>query len=433
MNPNLNANINPIAANGLFLEIADRIGRNLCRDAVWDGSRCTWLGWSMEPVNQVWLPAFRSFAGDLYSGTAGIALFLAELHQFSADKQQRRVIDGAVNQALSLADNLQGAMRYGFYSGASGLAWVLVRIGSLLQNDALVARGLDEMASLLTLAPDAHFFDVIGGSAGAIPAMLSLGLTHARPDFIEMAQRHGDFLLAHAEKSDAGWSWDTMQVPGQKHLTGHSHGVAGIVTALLELHAVTGAARFLEGANHGLRYERSLFCAQHSNWPDLRLMDANQTAAAPVYNMAWCHGAPGIGLSRLRNAVLLEGDATVLQELDAAIHSTASSLMMPWTPGMGNYSLCHGSAGNAELMIMAGQYLNRPDLTAVAHKVGQEGWQHYGQTEAPWPCGVAGSGETPNLMLGTAGIGHFYLRLHDPLKVPSILIVTPPKKTPLAS
>jgi lantibiotic modifying enzyme len=34
-----------------------------------------------------------------------------------------------------------------------------------------------------------------------------------------------------------------------------------------------------------------------------------------------------------------------------------------------------------------------------------------------------GGGETPNLMLGLAGIGYFYLRLYDPVKYPSVLII----------
>jgi hypothetical protein len=39
---------------------------------------------------------------------------------------------------------------------------------------------------------------------------------------------------------------------------------------------------------------------------------------------------------------------------------------------------------------------------------------------APWPCGT--SGDTPNLMLGLAGIGYFYLRLAIPA-IPSILLL----------
>jgi hypothetical protein len=40
----------------------------------------------------------------------------------------------------------------------------------------------------------------------------------------------------------------------------------------------------------------------------------------------------------------------------------------------------------------------------------------------PWPCGVMDAGETPNLLLGLAGIGHFFLRLYDSAQVPTVLL-----------
>lgn len=408
-----------------FLETADRIGRKLCREAVWDGKRCTWLGWSTEAINRAWVPAYRASASELYSGTSGIALFLAELHQFTNDPEQRRILDGAVNQTLSLSGALQGSRRIGFYSGISGIAYALARIGSLLGHEKLIARSLTEMATLREVAPDIDLIDVIGGSAGAIPALIALGQRFGRADFIETAASHGDHLLKTAMKGDGGWSWDTMQIAGQKNLTGHSHGVAGVVTALLELHRATGETRYKDGAQHGLRYERGLFNPAYSNWPDLRVMNPNAAEQPPVYNMAWCHGAPGIGLSRLRNYQLIEGDAEILSEINAAIQTTAAALSPPWRPGMGNYSLCHGAAGNAELLLTAARQLNRPDLRQIAEKVGWEGYQCYAQPEIPWPCGVSGAGETPNLMLGTAGIGHYYLRLHNAAAVPSALIIAP--------
>jgi lantibiotic modifying enzyme len=38
---------------------------------------------------------------------------------------------------------------------------------------------------------------------------------------------------------------------------------------------------------------------------------------------------------------------------------------------------------------------------------------------------VPGAGETPNLMLGLAGIGYFYLRLADSSKHRSVLMILP--------
>ncbi|HYP18471.1 MAG TPA: lanthionine synthetase LanC family protein, partial [Chloroflexia bacterium] len=64
------------------------------------------------------------------------------------------------------------------------------------------------------------------------------------------------------------------------------------------------------------------------------------------------------------------------------------------------------------------------------------GMVQYGQQRMPWPCGVMGGGENPSLMLGLAGIGYFYLRLYDPDKVPSVLMLQPDlgkSSTPSAS
>jgi lantibiotic modifying enzyme len=92
--------------------------------------------------------------------------------------------------------------------------------------------------------------------------------------------------------------------------------------------------------------------------------------------------------------------------------------------GQANFSLCHGLGGNAELLIYGAEVLKRKDWAAAAQHLGLQGVQMYEKNRMPWPCGVLGGGETPNLLLGLAGIGHFYLRLHDPTAYPSVLIVT---------
>ena len=44
---------------------------------------------------------------------------------------------------------------------------------------------------------------------------------------------------------------------------------------------------------------------------------------------------------------------------------------------------------------------------------------------APLVSGVPSGGNNPSLMVGSAGVGHFLLRLHDARRVPSVLIVDP--------
>jgi hypothetical protein len=57
---------------------------------------------------------------------------------------------------------------------------------------------------------------------------------------------------------------------------------------------------------------------------------------------------------------------------------------------------------------------------AMALSVARMGIERYAGNSS-WPCGTH-VGETPNLMLGLAGIGHYYLRLYQPA-IPSVLIL----------
>ena len=66
-----------------------------------------------------------------------------------------------------------------------------------------------------------------------------------------------------------------------------------------------------------------------------------------------------------------------------------------------------------------------PNLRQAAEQAGYSAIEQFEGQRLPWPCGLPGAGETKNLMLGTAGIGYFYLRLADP-KLPTVLMIGPP-------
>ncbi len=267
---------------------------------------------------------------------------------------------------------------------------------------------------------------MIAGSAGAIPALLTIYQKHKNDWLVDLAVRHGEHLLNTARKREQGWSWNTLGMPGEWDLTGFSHGTAGISWALLELFQCTGQERFLDAARQGFGYEQSLFSTEQENWPDFRnrYESAVPETGNPSYTVTWCHGAPGIGLSRLR-AYKLSGEEARRREAEAALRTTVKMLNQSVYSGQGNYSLCHGVAGNTELIIYADQVLGNPDYKVFANQIGLQGIEQYQKNYIPWPCGVNGGGETPNLMLGLAGIGYFYLRLDDPIRNPSILIIVP--------
>jgi len=404
-----------------FLETANYLGARICRDALWAGNNCNWLGPSMEYVGGNWTVVHRAYGPDLYAGTSGIALFLANLYLQTNDKVYRLTAEGALRHSLSRLEDIHPAIRCGFYAGCVGIAFALVEVAEVLGHEGYTIRGLQLLQSLTTDQVDQQGIDVISGSAGAIPALLDVHRKHPSEFLLDLAINHGDHLVATARKHEFGWSWNTMEAP--RDLTGFSHGTAGIAWALLELHAMTGEQRFRDAAEEAFRYERHWYNAREENWPDFRTLTPGAEASAACA-VAWCHGAPGIGLSRLR-AFELTRQEVYSVEANAALRTTTRMLSLSAQSGQDNLSLCHGFNGNAELLIYAGELLKDPSQLELVTRMAQSSSERYQKTNLPWPCGVPGGGETPNLMLGLAGIGYFYLRLFDSKRHRLLLIIVP--------
>jgi lantibiotic biosynthesis protein len=403
-----------------FADIASAIARRICRDAIWAGDACNWIGPFAESWN-TWEILQRSFGPDLYSGTSGIALFLASVAQIDSERLIRKTALGAATHSFKHALDFPRAAQIGVYSGTLGIAWSLLRIGEALGASEWHDRGMELLAKI-DLEADGAALDVMSGYAGAIPLLLELSRQFERPAWAEMASRWGDRLELAATKAPEGWSWRTIDLPantGGRNLTGFSHGTAGIGWAFAQLFQATGEFRFQRAAQQAFQYERSFYSAEVENWPDFReyLRPPGSPAA---YGIAWCHGAPGIALSRLR-AWRLSGHTQAREETEIAIRTTQRALASPNAPN-GGFSLCHGCAGNADVLLEASRDLEAPHLRDAAENIGRMGMERFETQRWPWPCGVPGAGETCNLMLGTAGIGYFYLRLADP-RVPTVLMI----------
>ena len=384
--------------SGPWLEVADRIGARLCRDAVWSGARCNWLGWAVEQRRQFNLPVYRAQGPSLHDGVAGIALFLAELLRFTGDPLQRATALGALEQVAHATADPDFRQAPGFHRGHAGIASAFIRAGEAIGDERWVARGYGLLAGLRGTAPDPTRPDVASGSAGTILGLLEAAAALARDDLAAAARTHGEALMRTATRDEAGWRWSAAPRPG------YAHGGGGIAAALLALGRATAEERYHDAAQQALRLDR----------------------APPAETTSWSDGPCAIGFARLHLHGQLEGEAAaeVERELDAALADTEQALTRPFAPGQG-FCLELGAAGLAELLLDAAARLRRPELRQVAEAVGQTGITHFHATDIPWPGGVPVRGETPNLMLGLAGIGHFYLRLHaTPEAVPSV----PPRR-----
>ena len=404
------------------LELALR----LARDAFWHEDRCTWLAPELGAPNAS-QQSSATLNATLYRGNSGLALFLSESHHRSDEALLRRTALGAMWQALRQGRSECTASELGLYSGSLGIALCAARVGSRLGDNKLVAAAASLVREVHRRDPGREF-DVVGGTSGGILALLAIGELTEDPFCFDFAAELGRTLQSNAESSDAGVSWRSPRETSSRNLTGYSHGTAGAAHALLELFAVTGEQSFVETALRAFDYERHWFDSTVSNWPDFRRREGDplarsSTSVANRFVTTWCHGAPGIALSRLRAFELLQ-DETLKDEAVLALETTRSSLRRWLTDDSSNLCLCHGLLGNAEVLREGAEVLSDDGTTDrdLIHDVAGVSASRISTDRRPLDEQIAERGM--GFMAGLAGIGYSFLRFTD-TEMPSLLAVRP--------
>jgi hypothetical protein len=400
------------------LDVAVEIALSLVREVIWDNGRCTWLGARMLAPG---VTSFGTLSADVYQGTAGLGIFLANLWKVARVAEARQVAIGAVRQALAGLDALRETNAVGLYTGALGVCCAAVRAALALGEPGLIKDATLQLRLCRTRASESakEEWDLLTGQAGAILGLLWLRHALGDDSLLEWAITLGEALIAAGKRDHAGrLCWRGPPGRGMRALTGYSHGAAGAGIALLELGAAVREGAFEEAGLAAFAYERRWYDAERANWLDLRRNPGELRQMRRLFSTAWCHGAPGIAISRLR-AIELAPSPQIATELQAALETTrqatAEMLDVPGT----NFCLCHGLTGNAEVLSLCVDGV----VPSLVWRIAAHGRQTYGAGRTPWPCGPY-LGAPPGLMLGRAGIGQFYLRLFDS-SISSVLLPYP--------
>lgn len=410
-----------------FLASAAALAHEVADSAIWFEGRCTWMG--SEPGDDSRpLGGQRTYAAlgaDLYNGTSGVALFLADAAVRLDDDRLRATALGAIRHALDHADRIAPKVRDGLYAGQIGIAYAAARVARSIASEVPQEGACEVLRAWRRSLGRASNMDVFDGRAGAVTGLVALSELIDEPWFVPMATELAEDLIASASRSPAGWSWADAADSANHHLCGFSHGTAGIGHALFELFGATRDSRFREAGEQAFGYEQSWFERRAATWPDLRgvARKAGWDAPAPAMG-SWCHGAPGIALSRLRAEQLVSPVADRM-DADAALAVTrrlAGCLLSRFPE---DFSLCHGAAGIGDVLLYAADTGRGGirEIERLAADIGLLGMQRRQATGDGFPSGLP-DGQTPGLFLGLAGIGLFYLRLAD-RGVTSPLIIHP--------
>jgi type 2 lantibiotic biosynthesis protein LanM len=395
-----------------LIEEARRVGNRLEELALQEEDHATWIGFAY--VNKVWSldPLFE----DLYGGSSGIILALAYLGSFGFGKftdLARR----ALNTLRARLENSSEHIRsIGAFDGWGGIIYTLSHLAALWQDAELISYASHMVDRLPELLAKDKSLDIIGGCAGCIGALLSLDRVSASDKALAIAAQCADLLVSKAQPMEHGAAWFNS-IETVKPITGFAHGAAGIAWALLEMAARTGNQKYKDAAIHAIEYEHARYSFAAGNWTDAATEEAVDPKNEVGPSMAWCHGAPGIGLARLAALKHIDNPIT-RQDLQRAIQATLN-----YGPGA-NHCLCHGDLGNLDFLFQASQARSTPEL---ALKVDE--WTNQilaSMNKYGWLCGVPLAVESPALMNGLAGICLGLLRMAEPDRVPSVLTLSPP-------
>jgi len=327
-----------------ILQEAMRIGDELIAQAERTDGCLTWR--SLDPSGD----GNRRMAAELYSGVAGIVLFFVELFKQAGDEKYLRAARQGRQWLMTYCEGRR-SHELGFFWGRSGVVYACCSSPSRFFGESggvPVTGGSPELVDRICGRLDAfpgpipNRNDLISGAAGSLLGLLLMLEATQDRRLLQQMQTLVLFLIAQARFGPQGLYWD-RSVHNIHGLCGLAHGASGIGAVFLELGSYLGNKAFFWLAEQAFSYEAGYFDEKTGNWPDFRkgffteesMQEAQQRLrrgdldwfrTAGSMN-AWCNGAAGIGLTRLRAFELL-GTPRYRDEARAAIEKTVETELL---------------------------------------------------------------------------------------------------------
>lgn len=208
--------------------------------------------------------------------------------------------------------------------------------------------------------------------------------------------------------NDILYHWDGYVADRKKALIGYAHGIAALVDHLAHCLSSNELKIDKELARNLLakvwEYDRSCKVCEGGLWSDNR-----QSELKPV-NRSWCHGLPGIGMSRLALLQVEDYKDAAMEDLYLILNTISQEN----TTG-GSHHLCCGECGEIDFLIEASKVPSLHSVSerlldartrALVHQIGN-GESFLGS------AGEVKSFMAPDLFQGASGIGYTLLRLSN--------------------
>ena len=396
-----------------IIDLAKKIGKFIIEKSITgetkEGIDRTWIStvllgkdecsWSLEPAGN-----------NLYDGNTGIALFLAYLGEVTKEDIFTNTAIQAMESVASEVEklNTKYPLLIGPYNGISGYFYGLFQMYNITGEKRFLSIIKDKIDIFYSLIDKDRNIDVISGASGTLGVFLNMYNNcdddELKKHFLKIAMlcyEHIKNSKVSISEDSIAWGEGGIYVP----CSGFAHGNSGIIAYLMKLYAITKDDEILDIVRKGLNYERSLYSMEHRNW----------YSSIEKHNMglAWCHGAPGILLSRLILKDCGYNDEFIDKEIDIALETTIKQ-------GFGNNPcFCHGDLGNLSIVEYAAKVLNKPELKKNC--IGTFNQIFNDVVSERWNKGVSCGTENMGLMIGLACFGYGILMKNNNVQIPQIL------------
>ena len=329
-----------------------QIAEWICRTAVIDGTDIGWAGlhfwdngyWSLKPCGMY-----------LYDGIAGIVLFLAKYldrYQDSSCRQDvEKIYKLAIEKLKKYTDlrceqnEVPEPLATGLYDGESSIVYVYLILYEITGQEKWIKNAQKHFEIVAKLLPKDENMDYLSGNAGAIVAAMKLYQLTGEIEYCTAAIETEKDLWKKGQRMEVGYGWKLKNL--KYPLSGLSHGNSGFLMAYVELYKMTYDQEYLKKIKVLLSYEDILYSEDLKNWIDLRDPDGRKTMCG------WCHGAPGILLSRMSIMDILPDDKQIKKDILRAVSTLFHNEREK------KICLCHGMTGN--LLIMKKYLEKNPD------------------------------------------------------------------------
>lgn len=398
----------------MFVDEAIELGDRLLEKAKESESEIFWETQSSDLKDK------KYKSTSIYNGCAGFVLFFLELYKVTLNEKYLSVVKKGISWCLRQEEE-RPEESFAFYTGKMSVVYMLIKAYRDL-GDSKYLEKAEEIAFNVRAFIEYPIADLLNGISGTLLVLTHLHSVAKKNWILQEIKIFATELIKRINIAPNGIYWDRSNI-NITGLCGLSHGASGIAFVFLELGNYFQNKACFWIAEQAIKYESNFFEPAVSNWADLRTLihiedqrvnyekayENNDVEFFEGKNFVsgWCHGAPGIGLVRLRAFELL-GKESFWREAKASVLNVKGSLNN--RDLCNNVSVCHGDLGNIELLLYAYQLTSDPSYQDFAFDSARKILKEKAQV-GYFLSGMPDRKEDDSLFLGNAGVGYMLLSI----------------------